>query len=82
MRNVKRVIFFIYIDFKFRWADEIGLRIILDLHGAPGSQNGMDHSGRRGAVKRLLFCCFLMYFASFVCVVVVVVVVSEVVVDK
>ena len=37
------------------WADRIGLKVILDLHGAPGSQNGMDHSGRRGKVIILFF---------------------------
>ncbi|EJD39940.1 glycoside hydrolase family 5 protein [Auricularia subglabra TFB-10046 SS5] len=30
------------------WAQNQGLKIILDLHGAPGSQNGFDNSGRRG----------------------------------
>lgn len=29
-----------------RWADEAGLQVILDLHGAPYSQNGLDNSGR------------------------------------
>ena len=40
------------------WADEIGLKVVLDLHGAPGSQNGMDHSGRRGRVicSKQFFC--------------------------
>jgi len=28
-----------------RWANEAGLHVILDLHGAPGSQNGFDNSG-------------------------------------
>ncbi len=31
------------------WARQNGLRIKLDLHGAPGSQNGWNHSGRQGA---------------------------------
>ena len=35
----------------FSWAEEIGLKILLDLHGAPGSQNGFDNSGRRGPVR-------------------------------
>ncbi|KAI9884139.1 MAG: Serine/threonine-protein phosphatase 2A activator 1 [Watsoniomyces obsoletus] len=30
------------------WARKHGLRIKLDLHGAPGSQNGWNHSGRLG----------------------------------
>ena len=32
------------------WARKYGLRIKLDLHGAPGSQNGWNHSGRQGAI--------------------------------
>ncbi|KAI0775187.1 glycoside hydrolase family 5 protein [Trametes elegans] len=30
------------------WARAHSLHVILDLHGAPGSQNGYDNSGRRG----------------------------------
>ncbi|WRT64964.1 uncharacterized protein IL334_001905 [Kwoniella shivajii] len=30
------------------WAQELGLSILLDLHGAPGSQNGQDNSGLIG----------------------------------
>lgn len=30
-----------------RWARGAGLNVMLDLHGAPGSQNGFDNSGRR-----------------------------------
>lgn len=29
------------------WARKHGLHVILDLHGAPGSQNGYDNSGQR-----------------------------------
>ncbi|TFK23601.1 glycoside hydrolase [Coprinopsis marcescibilis] len=29
------------------WARKHGLRVIVDLHGAPGSQNGFDNSGQR-----------------------------------
>jgi len=36
-----------YIDAAIDWARSTGLKIILDLHGAPGSQNGFDNSGRR-----------------------------------
>jgi glucan 1,3-beta-glucosidase len=32
------------------WARHNGLRVNLDLHGAPGSQNGWNHSGRQGVV--------------------------------
>eukprot|EP01038_Epipyxis_sp_PR26KG_P012436 gene12436-16680_t len=34
-----------YIDWAFDMADKYNLTILLDLHGAPGSQNGIDHSG-------------------------------------
>jgi glucan 1,3-beta-glucosidase len=30
------------------WARNHGLKVIVDLHGAPGSQNGFDNSGQRG----------------------------------
>ncbi|KAI0253216.1 exo-1-3-beta-glucanase [Lactifluus subvellereus] len=29
------------------WAAEYNLKVIIDLHGAPGSQNGFDNSGQR-----------------------------------
>ncbi|KAK4701344.1 glucan 1,3-beta-glucosidase, partial [Phenoliferia sp. Uapishka_3] len=32
------------------WCQNAGLRVIVDVHGAPGSQNGFDNSGRRGTV--------------------------------
>ncbi|KUJ23009.1 glycoside hydrolase [Mollisia scopiformis] len=32
------------------WARKYGLRINLDLHGLPGSQNGWNHSGRQGTI--------------------------------
>ncbi|KAI5923527.1 glycoside hydrolase superfamily [Camillea tinctor] len=32
------------------WARKYGLRVNLDLHGLPGSQNGWNHSGRQGVV--------------------------------
>jgi len=31
------------------WCRTHGLKVIIDLHGVPGSQNGFDNSGRRGA---------------------------------
>ncbi|CAG8624743.1 24897_t:CDS:2, partial [Gigaspora margarita] len=33
------------------WAKKYGLKVIVDLHGAPGSQNGYDHTGRYGPIK-------------------------------
>lgn len=32
------------------YARQNGLRVNLDLHGAPGSQNGWNHSGRQGTI--------------------------------
>jgi glucan 1,3-beta-glucosidase len=32
------------------WANNNGLKVMLDLHGAPLSQNGFDNSGQRGPV--------------------------------
>jgi glucan 1,3-beta-glucosidase len=32
------------------WARKYGLRVNLDLHTAPGSQNGWNHSGRLGSI--------------------------------
>lgn len=33
-----------------QWAGGIGLQVMIDLHGAPGSQNGQDNSGLIGPV--------------------------------
>jgi len=33
------------------WARTHGLQVMLDLHGAPGSQNGNDHSGQSGPIQ-------------------------------
>lgn len=33
------------LDSIFAWCERHGIRVLLDLHGAPGSQNGADHSG-------------------------------------
>lgn len=35
------------------WARKYGLRVNLDLHAIPGSQNGWNHSGRTGGVNFL-----------------------------
>ncbi|KAI0262189.1 glycoside hydrolase superfamily [Gloeopeniophorella convolvens] len=42
-----------YILRVFGWARKYGLRIYLDLHTVPGSQNGYNHSGRQGQVNFL-----------------------------
>ena len=36
-----------YIQRAVTWARTDGLHTIIDLHGAPGSQNGYDNSGQR-----------------------------------
>ena len=35
------------------WAPPLGLKVLIDLHTGPGSQNGFDNSGRRGPVGML-----------------------------
>ncbi|PWN45968.1 putative EXG1-exo-beta-1,3-glucanase, major isoform [Ceraceosorus guamensis] len=37
-----------YLDKGVTWARNQGLKVQIDLHGVPGSQNGFDNSGRRG----------------------------------
>ncbi|KAK2464927.1 hypothetical protein APHAL10511_003003 [Amanita phalloides] len=36
-----------YLKKAVTWAEKHGLKLIIDLHGAPGSQNGFDNSGHR-----------------------------------
>ncbi|KAM5463373.1 putative glucan 1,3-beta-glucosidase [Microsporum audouinii] len=36
------------LDAAIDWARHSGLKVMIDLHGAPGSQNGFDNSGRLG----------------------------------
>lgn len=35
------------------WAKNLNLKVLIDLHTAPGSQNGFDNSGRRGPIRLL-----------------------------
>ncbi|KAG8844941.1 hypothetical protein FRB96_002776 [Tulasnella sp. 330] len=37
----------------FKWARKYGLRVNLDLHTMPGSQNGFNHSGKQGQINFL-----------------------------
>lgn len=37
-----------------QWARKYGLRINLDLHAVPGSQNGYNHSGKQGTINFLM----------------------------
>lgn len=39
-----------YVDKAFSWAEDTGLKLLLDLHTAPGSQNGTQEGGRIGPV--------------------------------
>lgn len=34
-----------YLDKAFEWAEKYGLKILVDLHTVPGSQNGTDNAG-------------------------------------
>ncbi|KAG2022873.1 exo-beta-1,3-glucanase [Coprinopsis cinerea AmutBmut pab1-1] len=36
-----------YLDRAITWAQKYNLKVIIDLHGAPGSQNGFDNSGQK-----------------------------------
>lgn len=36
-----------YLQMAVTWAQNHGLKLIVDLHGAPGSQNGFDNSGQK-----------------------------------
>ena len=40
-----------FLDFALDQSHQNGLKLLLDLHGAPGSQNGWDHSGRSGPIN-------------------------------
>ncbi|KAI1636144.1 putative Exo-beta-1,3-glucanase [Biscogniauxia mediterranea] len=40
-----------YLGMALDWAESSNLKVIIDLHGAPGSQNGLDNSGRRGVIQ-------------------------------
>lgn len=39
------------LDWGFRMAEKYGLQVVISMHGAPGSQNGRDHSGRAGRAE-------------------------------
>lgn len=39
------------VDQVFQWAGEFGLRVVLDLHAAPGCQNGFDNGGILGVCE-------------------------------
>jgi glucan 1,3-beta-glucosidase len=39
------------LDRALGWAEELGLRVVLDLHAAPGCQNGFDNGGMQGVCE-------------------------------
>ncbi|KAI0498586.1 hypothetical protein KFK09_019476 [Dendrobium nobile] len=39
------------LDNAFSWAEEYNIKVIIDLHAAPGSQNGWEHSGTRDGTQ-------------------------------
>ncbi|MBQ2677100.1 MAG: cellulase family glycosylhydrolase [Clostridia bacterium] len=40
-----------YLDNAIDWANELGLKVLIDMHCAPGSQNGEHHSGLCGIME-------------------------------
>ena len=43
-----------YVLKAFAWARKYGLRVNLDLHTFPGSQNGYNHSGKQGMINFMM----------------------------
>lgn len=41
----------VYLERMIEWCRELGLWVLVDCHGSPGSQNGFDNSGRHGEVR-------------------------------
>ena len=40
-----------YLEKAIGWAGDNGIKVMIDLHGAPGSQNGFDNSGNKGVIQ-------------------------------
>ncbi|MCD8207446.1 MAG: cellulase family glycosylhydrolase, partial [Bacteroidales bacterium] len=40
-----------YVDKAMKWANDYGIKVLLDLHTVPGSQNGSDNAGICGIVQ-------------------------------
>ena len=53
-----------YLRNAVKWARAYGLKLILDLHGVPGSQNGYEHILLRQRVKRRLKTASCYYYAG------------------
>lgn len=41
----------VYLERMIGWCRELGLWVLVDCHGSPGSQNGFDNSGRSGDAR-------------------------------
>jgi aryl-phospho-beta-D-glucosidase BglC (GH1 family) len=39
-----------YLEKALGWAQSAGMKVLIDCHGSPGSQNGQQHSGHQGAI--------------------------------
>jgi glucan 1,3-beta-glucosidase len=39
-----------YLDWAMKMAEKYQIKVLIDMHGAPGSQNGRDHSGQKGHI--------------------------------
>ena len=40
-----------YLDKALQWCAQLGLHVLMDMHCAPGSQNGFDNSGHTGPIR-------------------------------
>jgi glucan 1,3-beta-glucosidase len=40
-----------FLDSAFKWAEKYHIKVLIDLHAVPGSQNGYDHSGIIGQIN-------------------------------
>lgn len=40
-----------YVKKAIQWSKNNGLKVMISMHGLPGSQNGQDHSGHSGATQ-------------------------------
>jgi glucan 1,3-beta-glucosidase len=40
------------------WANNYGIKVLIDLHGAPGSQNGFDNSGQKLDYPYVIASCY------------------------
>lgn len=50
-----------YIDQAFDWGQQYGIAILLDMHAAPGSQNGNDNSSPQNLGSVILCGCLSVF---------------------